>query len=143
MQNNYIIPITTEELNEALKDYGKANPEGFWEVKGIYALPGDKCWKSKDGNCFYHWEKSTQNLSYFSFVEGKIEHAKGIYEAIYTLVCLAEPFVRLEGREGRYIKILKNFSNYVESKTNIDGNQAYIVYAGHPENIHRLERRIR
>lgn len=143
MLNKWITPIESTELNEAIKNYMEYDPKGCWEIYGIYAKADDKCWKSNDGKCFYHWSRKTQNLSYFAFEVGHIEYAKGIYEAIYSLVWDGEPFVRLEGKAGRYIKILKNFTNYIKTDTYIEGNEAFIVYAGHPENIHRLERRIR
>ena len=134
--------ITPGEMNGALRRYfDVASAEDFWEVKGMYARECDLCYRTLDDNCYYYFEVDNNNFVYFAMEPGKMENIKGMWECFYDIVCTGYPFIRINGRKGRYPKILKNFDYYQFVETPIGENEEVIWYIGHPENIEKIKRR--
>lgn len=140
----YIKKITPQEMNDALKRYfDVATKEDFWEVKGFYARPGDLCYASVDDNCYYCLESSDSLFVYWAMEQGRMSNIRGLFEVFYQLICEGYPFIRINGRKGRYPKILKafNYFQYVEPKYHVLENEEIVWYAGHPENVEKIKRR--
>lgn len=138
----HIKKITPGEMNGALRRYfDVANAEDFWEVKGMYAKEGDLCYCTLDDNCYYYFEVDSNNFVYFAMEPGKMENIKGMWECFYDIVCTGYPFIRINGRKGRYPKILKSFGYYQFVETPIEENEEVVWYIGHPENIEKIKRR--
>lgn len=141
----YIKKITADEINEALgKFYEVASYEDFFQVKGFYAQDEDLCYASKDGKCFYCFELHNNVFVYFALDQGKFSNIRGMLEALYEIICFGCPFIRLCGRTGRYSKLLKAFSCWqkVDQMFNIKGHEDIVWYAGHPENVKKILKRI-
>ena len=141
----YIKKITADEINEALgKFYEVASYEDFFQVKGFYAQENDLCYASKDGSCFYCFEVQTSVFVYFALEQGKFSNIRGMWEAMYDIICFGFPFIRLCGRTGRYSKLLKAFSNWqiVDQLFNVKGHEDIVWYAGQPENVKKILKRI-
>lgn len=138
----HIKKITPEEMNGALRRYfDVASAEDFWEVKGMYAREGDLCYSTLDDNCYYYMKESTNNIVYFALEPGKMENIKGLWEALYEMVCEGYPFLRFVGRKGRYGKIFKSFSHYKKIEPEIITNEEIVCFVGHPENMEKIKRR--
>lgn len=139
----HIKRIAPQDVNAALKRYfDVATPDDFWEVKGLYARDGDLCYCTVDGNCYYCLQCGTCNFVYFSLEQGRMENIRGLWECFYEIACAGNPFIRINGRKGRYPKILKGFGHYLFVETPIRENEEVIWYLGHPENIDKIRRRI-
>lgn len=141
----YIKKITADEINEALgKFYEVASYEDFFQVKGFYAQENDLCYASKDGSCFYCFEIQTSVFVYFALEQGKFSNIRGMWEAMYDIICFGFPFIRLCGRTGRYSKLLKAFSNWqiVDQLFDVKGHEDIVWYAGQPENVKKILKRI-
>lgn len=141
----YIKKITADEINGALgKFYEVASYEDFFQVKGFYAQDEDLCYASKDGKCFYCFELHNNVFVYFALEQGKFSNIRGMWEAIYEIICFGCPFIRICGRTGRYSKLLKAFSCWqkVDQMFNIKGHEDIVWYAGHPENVKKILKRI-
>lgn len=140
----YIKKITPVEINQALRRYfDVADGDDFWEVKGFYALDNDLCWASVDDNCFYCFEVATSMFVYFAMEQKRMSNIRGLFECFYEIVCSGYPFIRINGRKGRYPKILKSFGHYqfVEPSVHVRENEELIWYAAHPENVEKIKRR--
>lgn len=140
----YIKKITADEINEALgKFYEVASYDDFFQVKGFYAQDEDLCFASKDDNCFYCFELRNSVFVYFALDQGKFSNIRGMWEAMYEIICSGFPFIRLCGRAGRYSKLLKAFSNWqrVDQLFNVKGHEDIVWYAGHPENVKKILKR--
>lgn len=138
----HIKRIAPQDVNSALKRYfDVASADDFWEVKGLYARDGDLCYCTVDGNCYYYMERNTNNFVYFAMEPGKMENIKGMWECFYEIVCTGCPYIRINGRKGRYPKLLKSFGYYQFVETPIRENEEVIWYIGHPENIEKIKRR--
>ena len=138
----HIKRITPEEMNGALRRYfDVASAEDFWEVKGMYAKEGDLCYSTLDDNCYYYFEGDNNNFVYFAMEPGKMENIKGMWECFYDIVCTGYPLIRINGRKGRYPKLLKSFGYYKFVETPIKENEEVVWYIGHPENIDKIRRR--
>lgn len=138
----HIKKITPEEMNGALRRYfDVASAQDFWEVKGMYAKEGDLCYSTLDDNCYYYMKESTNNIVYFAMEPGKMENIKGLWEALYEMVCEGYPFLRFVGRKGRYGKVFKSFNYYKKIEPEIITNEEIVGFVGHPENIEKIKRR--
>lgn len=132
-------------MNEAFKRFfDAATFEDFFEVKGFYAQPEDLCWASMDDNCYYCFEKRTSVYVYFAIDQGRFSNIRGMWESMYEIICSGFPFIRLCGRQGRYTKLLKAFDCWqtTEQLFNIKGHEDVVWYAGHPENVKKILKRI-
>ena len=110
----YIKKITPDDFNNAFYEYlGVASKEDLWEVNGAYARPEYLCYATIDNNCYYCLEtERNNNFVYFAFEKNKLINMKGLYEAIYEMICEGRPFIRFSGRPGRYRKILNGFGHW-------------------------------
>lgn len=139
----YIREASPKEINDGLKKYfDHATAQDFWEVKGLYALEGDKCFVSLDGNIFFHKQQNTDNFTYFALEQGKMSNIRATFEVLYELICAGYPFIRVNGRCGRYKHFLDHFGHYVPQETLYEGHEEYIWYIGHPETIDKIRARI-
>ena len=141
----YIKKITADEINEALgKFYEVASYEDFFQVKGFYAQENDLCYASKDGSCFYCFEIQTSVFVYFALEQGKLSNIRGMFEVVYDVICSGFPFIRLCGRKGRYTKLLKVMCSWkvVDQMFDIKDHEDVVWYAGHPENVKKILKRI-
>jgi hypothetical protein len=139
----YIKEIDAEEFNKALLDYfDYATKEDYWEVKGLFATDNDICYKTVNDNAYYIFQKDYENFAYFAKVKGNLQTINGLWEVFYDLVCKGNPFIRILGKEKRYPKILKGFTNFVELEMTLKGQQQFVWYAGHPDNIEKIKKRI-
>lgn len=141
----YIKKITADEINEALgKFYEVASYEDFFQVKGFYAQDEDLCYASKDDNCFYCFELRNSVFVYFALDPGKLSNIRGMFEVLYDVICSGFPFIRLCGRKGRYTKLLKVMCSWkvVDQMFDIKDHEDVVWYAGHPENVKKILKRI-
>lgn len=140
----YVKRITAQEMNEGLKKFfDVANVDDFWEVKGLYALNEDLCFVSLDGSCYYCFESISSYFVYFALEPGKMSNIRGLFEVFYEIICAGYPFIRINGRKGRYPKLLKafNYYSFVEPQVHVYENEEIVWYAGHPENVEKIKRR--
>lgn len=139
----YIREATPAEINNALRKYfGCATADDFWEVKGLYAIEGDKCYVSLDGNIYFHMQQNTSNFTYFSLLPGKMSNIRAAFEVLYELICAGYPFIRINGRNGRYKHFLNHFGHYVPAETLYEGHEEFVWFIGHPETIDKIRKRI-
>lgn len=139
----FIKEITPKECNEGLKKYfDYATADDFWEVKGLYAIDGDICYQSLDGNMFFHYQKATSNFTYWALRQGRMSNIRATFEVLYELICAGYPFLRINGKKGRYGHFLNHFGHYAPQETPYEGHEEYIWYIGHPETIDKIRKRI-
>lgn len=139
----YIKEITPKECNDGLKKYFEvATVDDFWEVKGMYAMEGDKCYQSLDGNVYFLCQNGSSNFVYFALEPGKMSNIRATYEVLYELVCNGVPFLRVNGKDGRYRHFLNHFGHYTQVNSAIPDREEFIWYIGHPDTVRQIRLRI-
>lgn len=138
----YIKKITALEFMDGMKEFFKvADVDDFFEVKGLYALDEDLCYATLDNNCFYILRASDSMFGYFALDKGNIINIKGLWEAVYEMVCAGYAWIRINGRIGRYTKLLGKYNYTKPLETYVRGHEEFWWFAGHPDVIKAMDKR--
>lgn len=139
----YVKKITTKEFNEALERFYKASSfDEKSELIGLTTGSEDLLYSDINNNVFFLFQKPRGNFIYFAIDKNRPQNIRAMYELIYELANNGFDTIRIEGKAGRYEKILESFGRFEETECSNENNRAFMWNIGNPEVKEKLLSRV-